>query len=262
MRDRQFSVAALAEFPLWAHTPSADSGAWSAKASAPLPLDTLLAGVERRWPGFEIETIVYDSPFEGAVSLAGHAGFVQVRAWANQVHLDAGTGEVLLRHAWHDLPVYWVWSDMADPLHFGNFAGLWSKAVWFLFGLILCGLILTGTYLHAQRMAREAGGRNRHRWPGTGAAIVVLLLVLAASVPFGFQEAREYYGPTVDGVKQLPTLAPGVKAVIIGWVGLTLAIIAGWVWMLWRASVRCSGKPRVREKRSVGDMPERSGASQ
>jgi len=203
----------------------------------PLPLDEVIAKAEAAWPAFEIGTIArgWYSPGSDTLYLEGQAGFPLVRDRANQMHLDPRTGEVLWQNRAGDLPVYWLWSNMADPLHFGNFGGLWSKAVWFVFGLILCGLILTGTYLHAGRLAREAGGRARHRWPGTGAAIAVSLLVLTASVPFGFWEAREYYGPTVDGVKQLPTLAPGVKAVIIGWVALTLGIIAGWVWMLWRA---------------------------
>jgi len=202
-----------------------------------LPLDRVIEKARAAWPALEINTVGHGwySPGADTFYLEGQAGFPLVRDRANQVHLDPRTGEVLWQSGAADLPLYWLWSNMADPLHFGDFGGLWSKAVWFVFGLILCGLILTGTYLHSKRLIQEAGGRTRHRWPGTGAAISVSLLVLAASAPFGFSEAREYYGPTVDGVKQLPTLAPGVKAVIIGWVALTLTIIAGWVWMLWNA---------------------------
>jgi len=202
-----------------------------------LPLDRLMAQVQSHWPTLEVTIVGYDFPVEDAFYAAGRAGFALARDRANQIVLDASTGEVLSRHAWDELPPYWLWSNMADPLHFGDFGGLWSKLIWFVFGLALSGLILTGTWLHAQRLAREAGGRIRHRWPGTGAALAVSLLVLAASVPAGFQRAVGF-GPTVDGVRQLPDLAPGVQAVILGWTGLTLVILAVWVWLLWRTPAR------------------------
>jgi len=240
--------------------PAPDSNA----STRQLSLDELITKANATWPAFEIGSIArgWYSPGSDTIYLEGQAGFPLVRDRANQMHLDPRTGEVLWQNSAADLPVYWLWSNMADPLHFGNFAGLWSKAIWFIFGVMLCGLILTGTYLHAQRLAREADGLSRHRWPGTGAAIAVSLLVLVASVPFGFWEAREYYGPTVDGVKQLPTLAPGVKAVIIGWVALTVAIIAGWVWMLWRipAASRVTNRARRRaseERVDTGDAQSR-----
>lgn len=209
-------------------------GPSSDPALPPLPLDRVIEKAEAAWPSLDIATISYGwySPAADTVYLDGQTGFSLVRNRANQMHLDPRTGEVLWQNSAGDLPIYWLWSNMADPLHFGDFGGLWSKAIWFVFGLILSGLILTGTYLHAQRLARDAKGR--HRWPGTGAALLVSLLILAALIPLGFWEARAFYGPTVDGVKQLPTLAPGVKAVIVGWVTLTLALIAGWVWLLWR----------------------------
>lgn len=201
-----------------------------------LTLDEVITVAKRQWPELEINLVArgWYSGNEDTIYLEGQAGFPLVRDRANQMHLDPRTGEVLWQNSAGDLPVYWIWSNMADPLHFGNFAGLTSKLIWFVFGLALSGLILTGTWLHAQRLAREAGGRSRHLWPGTLAAVFVSLAVLGASVPFGFQEAREFYGPTVDGVKRLPTLAPGVRAVIGVWAGLTVAIIAAWTLLLWR----------------------------
>ena len=201
-----------------------------------LPLDRLLEQARAAWPAFEINKIGYGwySSDPENLYLEGQAGFPLVRDRANQMHLDPRTGEILWQNGAGDLPAYWIGSNMADPLHFGRFGGLTSKLIWFVFGLALSGLVLTGTWLHAHRLAAGAAGRGRHHWPGTMAALGVSLAVLAASVPFALGTARRLYGPTVDGVQQLPTLAPGVATVIFSWIALTLLLVAGWVYLLWR----------------------------
>ncbi|MDX1589812.1 MAG: PepSY-associated TM helix domain-containing protein [Oleiphilaceae bacterium] len=203
----------------------------------PITLDAAVERARTLWPGFQVRQINPARNDNGIHRMEGQAGAVLVRDRGNQLYLDSHSGEVLYRKDAVELPLYWRWSHTADPLHFGDFGGLWSKAIWAVFGLILCGVILSGTWLHAHRLARSAGSHRRHHWPGTVAALLVTLLILAGTVISGFDQARNVYGPEVDGIQQLPELATGVRNVIIAWTALTLLIIAAWVALLWRPSL-------------------------
>jgi uncharacterized iron-regulated membrane protein len=55
------------------------------------------------------------------------------------------------------------------PLHFGNFAGLLSKAVWFALGFAMCYVTLTGLQLW---LARRRGGATALGWLDRSVAVV------------------------------------------------------------------------------------------
>jgi uncharacterized iron-regulated membrane protein len=84
-----------------------------------------------------------------------------VRERTNAVFIDASSGKVLGRRIAHDMPARERWVHTADPLHFGNFAGVAGKLVWVLFGLLLTGLSLSGAIINARRLA-QAASRNPH----------------------------------------------------------------------------------------------------
>ena len=200
---------------------------------AHVPIDQLFSIASKVRPDLRPDQIYLD---DLTAVFWGQAGSVLVRDRANQLHLDRRTTEVLYDQSPHDYTIYWRWADTADPLHFGDFGGLWSKVIWFVFGVILSGLILTGTWLHAYRLVHGCRGQSRYRWPGTSVAILISLLVVAISVPNGITKARGY-GPVIDGVQRLPDLPFGVSAVIIGWVSLTTLIILAWSLVLYRPQV-------------------------
>ena len=226
-------------------------------ARPPLPLNDLVDRAREVRPDLTITGI---GPGFEAIEIEGQSRHILVRNRANTLILDSRTGAVLHDQTPLDYSLYWRWADTADPLHFGDFAGLTSKLIWFAFGLALSGLIFTGTLLHARRLAtnapKGAGRSARHRWPGTAAALGVSGLLLALAVPAGFSEARDVYGPAVDGVREPPDLAPGVWWVLVVWIAATLALIALWVRLFWRPSSPAATRQTAghgRASRSLGN---------
>lgn len=199
-----------------------------------LPINELVRKAKTVRPDIEISHVSYGwGEYEDNETfyINGQSSHWLVRDRANQLTLDSRSGEVLYNQSASEYPLYWRLSDTADPLHFGDFGGLISKSIWFGFGIILSGLILTGTWLHARRLAREREGRQRNRWPGTVPAIVASLVVVSASVPFGIQSMRNYYGIKINDTMVMPDLALGVSITIVAWIISTLAII--WLWCYW-----------------------------
>ena len=45
-------------------------------------------------------------------------------------------------------------SHIADPLHYGTIGGIWTKLVWFIFGVILSGMSITGFMMWRSKLAK------------------------------------------------------------------------------------------------------------
>jgi len=105
-------------------------------------------------PGMRIGIVVPPTRPDSSYYIAGQTGEVLVRDRASHVFIDPYNGAVLARqHASAIGPVK-RWVDTADPLHFGNFAGLWSKLPYLLFGTAMSLLAATGIWLRWKRIRR------------------------------------------------------------------------------------------------------------
>ncbi|MGO1070183.1 PepSY-associated TM helix domain-containing protein [Lysobacter sp. CA199] len=125
-------------------------------------VDRAVAQARQRWPGFVIEGVVPGGK-DGTVLLTGQAAAVLVRPRANLVAFDAVDGRWLGARDARALSVHQRISEMADPLHFGNFAGFWIKLLWFAFGMMLTALSLSGVYLYGLRIAESWRSAQRKR---------------------------------------------------------------------------------------------------
>jgi uncharacterized iron-regulated membrane protein len=89
------------------------------------------------------------------LQMQGDYKAVLVRHRSNAVWVDPATNEVLLKTDGRDMNLHQRIGEMADPLHFGYFGGYWTKVPWFLFGLLMTGLSVSGAAIYSLRIARE-----------------------------------------------------------------------------------------------------------
>ena len=108
-------------------------------------------------------TMLFPPKFAGdPIAFHGHASAVLVRARANRVVFDAATGDMTAVVTGETLSPMQRVSEMADPLHFGTFGGFWTKMLYFLFGVILSAMSLSGVYIYSKRI-RNADEKARAR---------------------------------------------------------------------------------------------------
>ena len=200
-------------------------------AGPALPFEALVDIARRVRPDLAIRSI--DPNRLGYFYVEGQSDYFLVAHDANALYLNPETGAVTYDLQASDLPAYWRWEETIDPLHFGYFGGLTTKLIWFVFGVILSGLCLSGTWLHVKRLQRDVRGRAGRR--GTLTAVATTYVILGAVVVSGIGEIKGY-GPVIDGVRRWPDVPVGVIAFIGGWVVVTVAILGLWTTWLLRAT--------------------------
>ena len=85
--------------------------------------------------------------------LTGKNDVPLVRQRANRIYINPNTYEVLrVQKADEINTVMWL-NDIADPLHFGYWGGLMTKIIWFILGMGISFLILSGIWITLKRKA-------------------------------------------------------------------------------------------------------------
>jgi len=82
-----------------------------------------------------------------------------LRERANRVFLDPENLDIIEVQRSENISwVSWV-NEIADPLHFGFFGGIITKLIWFIFGLAMTSLSITGVYLTWRRLKSKETSR-------------------------------------------------------------------------------------------------------
>ena len=171
--------------------------------------DALVSAAMSAFPGLHPREIQFSTRPNRPAYVLGRGGDPFVRDRANRVFLEPATANVIKVQRSTEIGAAAYINELADPLHFGSFGNLATKLIWFVFGLALTGLAVSGFWLRLQRLKRLS--------PSLAQAATLLVLFSAAVFGYEYVQARADTGlpaferampaRQIDGISVVPFLS-------------------------------------------------------
>ncbi|MEP0710773.1 PepSY-associated TM helix domain-containing protein [Algoriphagus sp.] len=114
-------------------------------------------------PGLIIKDILPPKNPTEPIYLTGLSDVPLVRNRANRVYLDPKDYKVIGVQNAAELNTATYLNDIADPIHFGNWGGLITKVIWFVMGMGISSLILTGIWISLKRKVKSRAKQMKQR---------------------------------------------------------------------------------------------------
>lgn len=123
--------------------------------STTLDYDRAVRLAEAQIPGLQVGDLLPAKSADTPIYLTGTSDVPLVRQRANRVYVDPQTYEVIKVQQANEIGTKMWLNDIMDPLHFGSWGGLVTKIIWFVFGLGISSLILSGIWITLKRRAMQ-----------------------------------------------------------------------------------------------------------
>jgi uncharacterized iron-regulated membrane protein len=113
------------------------------------------------YPDLEITYIEFPADEQDTFLLLGTKTFSLFRDSANAINLNPYNGDVVSLRDTNNLSFSQFLSALLAPLHFGDFAGLGVKLVWFFFGCLVSTLVCSGFIIWTKRTFAVAKSKSK-----------------------------------------------------------------------------------------------------
>lgn len=122
---------------------------------------SILKQTKTQFPTLKIQTVAFPRKAGDLIEVQGQAQAILVRPRANFIAFDPISTQHITQHNALNLSFHARISEAADPIHFGQWAGLYSKFIHLIFGIMFTALIATGAYRYGMRLARLPRGQQQ-----------------------------------------------------------------------------------------------------
>lgn len=127
----------------------------------PLSLDRQMETAHQAYPDLRIANLGLPVESIDPLYFDGQATAWIVRERGNKLLLDPYDGSLVHLHKAEELGIGHRWVETVDRIHFGDFAGLASKIVWTVCGLMVPALFVTGAWLGLRRAGTQSWAQLR-----------------------------------------------------------------------------------------------------
>ncbi|HEX5791906.1 MAG TPA: PepSY-associated TM helix domain-containing protein, partial [Rheinheimera sp.] len=109
---------------------------------------------QQRFPDFQPSYLMLPEHNRGMYSLMGGGEHIFYDQYSYNLSINPWTGDIAHEKSPQSMTALQTVMHIADPLHYGTLGGIWTKAIWFLFGLILSGMSITGFMIWGSRTVK------------------------------------------------------------------------------------------------------------
>ena len=109
---------------------------------------------QQRFPDFKPSYLMLPEHNRGMYSLMGGGEYIFYDQYSYKLSINPWTGDIAHEKSPASMTGLQTVMHIADPLHYGTIGGIWTKAIWFLFGLLLSGMSITGFMIWGSRTVK------------------------------------------------------------------------------------------------------------
>jgi len=126
------------------------------KAEPPVTFADAMKTTEERFPEFRPSYIMMPEHNRDMFKIMGGGDTVFFDDYSYRVNINPWTGEIASETTPESMGALQTIQHIVDPLHYGTIGGIWTKAIWFIFGLILSAMSITGFLIWGSRTVKAA----------------------------------------------------------------------------------------------------------
>lgn len=136
---------------------------------------------QRAHDNWHITSILIPNDKTSPIQMRGIKNNPLLRDRAYRVFIHPDTFDIVSTFTPESIGVNAYLNEYADPIHFGTFGGIWTKIIWFMFGVALTAMSFTGVWMTWKRTKSTSLTR---------AQISTLPIFVLAAIAFYFYVGR------------------------------------------------------------------------
>jgi uncharacterized iron-regulated membrane protein len=114
------------------------------------PNDALVIA-QKQFPDFKATYITPPEHYRDTYKLYGEGDFIFHDQYSYGVMVNPWSGNIESVRTPDNMTTLQTLSHIAHPLHYGTIGGIWTKIIWFIFGIFLTGMSITGFLMWGER---------------------------------------------------------------------------------------------------------------